>query len=231
MPGNTPPTHTTSKHASLVLIVEDDPGQARLIQMSLASLEHAPFMCEIAETLADAWTAMEAKPVAAVLLDLTLPDSSGASTLEKTHAKHPDIPIVVLTGIEDEKLGLQLVHAGAQDYLPKGQVTPALLARTITYAIERKQTAVERERLLADLRAALAEVKTLTGLIPICASCKKVRNDQGYWDQVESYIAARTQASFSHGICPDCAKKLYPGFNLYPAGQERSAVNSTIPND
>lgn len=199
-----------------ILIVEDDPGQARLIQMSLANIEPPPFACQIAETLADAWAALASKPIDAVLLDLTLPDSSGAPTLEKTHAKYPNFPIVVLTGIDDEKLGLQLVHAGAQDYLPKGQVTPALLARTITYAIERKQTLVEREHLLAELRAALTEVKTLTGLIPICANCKKVRDDQGYWDQVESYISARTTASFSHGICPECAKKLYPEIDLYP---------------
>jgi|GEM_PF-2618174 hypothetical protein len=62
----------------------------------------------------------------------------------------------------------------------------------------------------AELEASLANVKTLSGLIPICASCKKVRDDKGYWRQVEEYVAAHSEADFSHGICPDCLKKLYP---------------------
>ena len=66
-----------------------------------------------------------------------------------------------------------------------------------------------------ELTEALANVKTLTGLLPICASCKKIRDDQGYWTQIESYIHKHSEAEFSHGICPDCAKKLYP--EIFPA--------------
>lgn len=74
----------------------------------------------------------------------------------------------------------------------------------------RKHIEHEREELIAKLQKALAEVKTLSGMLPICASCKKVRNDQGYWDQIESYISKRSDAVFSHGLCPGCARRLYP---------------------
>ncbi len=74
----------------------------------------------------------------------------------------------------------------------------------------KRLAAAERERLIAELQEALSKVKTLSGLIPICASCKKIRDDRGYWNQVEAYIGKHSDAKFSHGICPDCAKKLYP---------------------
>ncbi len=69
---------------------------------------------------------------------------------------------------------------------------------------------VAREKLIDELQEALANVKALKGLIPICASCKKIRDDEGYWHQVEVYIRDHSEAEFSHGICPDCVKKLYP---------------------
>ncbi|MEW5733281.1 MAG: DUF3365 domain-containing protein [Thermodesulfobacteriota bacterium] len=72
----------------------------------------------------------------------------------------------------------------------------------------------QRDDLIAELRTALSEVKTLRGFIPICASCKKIRDDQGYWNQLEQYITEHSGAQFSHGICPDCMKKLYPDFKL-----------------
>jgi len=75
----------------------------------------------------------------------------------------------------------------------------------------RKQTEAERDKLIQDLEDALASVKSLSGLLPICANCKKIRDDKGYWSQVESYIQKHSEAKFSHGICPDCMKKLYPG--------------------
>ena len=74
----------------------------------------------------------------------------------------------------------------------------------------RKQTEAEREKLIHDLQDALASVKSLSGLLPICANCKKIRDDKGYWSQVESYISQHSEATFTHGICPDCIKKLYP---------------------
>ncbi len=75
---------------------------------------------------------------------------------------------------------------------------------------ERKKAEEERERLIGELQEALARVKTLSGLLPICASCKKIRNDQGYWQQIEAYIRDHSEAEFSHSVCPECAKRLYP---------------------
>ena len=76
--------------------------------------------------------------------------------------------------------------------------------------IERKRALEDREQLILQLQKALTEVKQLSGLLPICASCKKIRDDKGYWNQIESYIRDRSEAEFSHGICPECMKKLYP---------------------
>jgi PAS domain S-box-containing protein len=81
------------------------------------------------------------------------------------------------------------------------------IARDIT---ERKRQESERLKLIEELTDALAHVKTLSGLLPICASCKKIRDDRGYWQQVETYIAERSQANFTHGLCPECARRLYP---------------------
>lgn len=75
---------------------------------------------------------------------------------------------------------------------------------------ERRQAEQERERLIAELQQALSEVKTLSGLLPICASCKKIRDDRGYWNSIEDYIEKRSDAQFTHGICPECTRKLYP---------------------
>ena len=74
----------------------------------------------------------------------------------------------------------------------------------------RKQTEMEREDLIRKLQTALVKIKTLRGLVPICASCKKIRDDQGFWHQVEVYVRDHTEANFSHSICPACAKELYP---------------------
>ena len=75
----------------------------------------------------------------------------------------------------------------------------------------REAAKVERERLVAELQQSLADVRKLGGLLPICAACKKIRDDQGYWNQIEAFITDRSEAKFSHGICPDCAERLYPG--------------------
>ncbi len=79
---------------------------------------------------------------------------------------------------------------------------------------ERKRSDEARERLIEELKASLAKVRTLSGLLPICAHCKQIRNDQGYWERIETYIQQHSDAEFSHGLCPDCARKLYPELKL-----------------
>ena len=77
---------------------------------------------------------------------------------------------------------------------------------------ERKQHEKEREALIDNLKTSLARVRKLSGLLPICASCKKIRDDKGYWNQIEAYIRDHSEAEFSHGICPECTRKLYPEY-------------------
>lgn len=88
-----------------------------------------------------------------------------------------------------------------------------VMSRTIVYDVtEKKKAEDELKRINRDLVEALSKVKLLSGMIPICASCKKIRNDKGYWESVEKYIAEHSEAEFSQGICTDCIKKLYPDY-------------------
>jgi hypothetical protein len=80
---------------------------------------------------------------------------------------------------------------------------------------ERKQNEEQRDRLISDLQKALSEVKTLRGFLPICSYCKNIRDDKGYWSKLESYIQKHSGTEFSHGICPECAKKYYPDMDLF----------------
>lgn len=86
---------------------------------------------------------------------------------------------------------------------------------TIRDVTEIKRRQIEREKLIAELQNALAEVKTLSGLLPICSHCKKIRDDKGYWNQIEGYIQEHSDAKFSHGICRECATKHYPDLDIY----------------
>lgn len=78
---------------------------------------------------------------------------------------------------------------------------------------KRKQIEAERDQLIKSLQDSLAKLKTLSGLLPICASCKKIRDDKGYWNRIETYIQEHSEAEFSHGICPECVQKLYPSYH------------------
>jgi PAS domain S-box-containing protein len=78
----------------------------------------------------------------------------------------------------------------------------------------RKVAEIERDKLIHDLQNAFSEIKTLSGLIPICSYCKKIRNDNGYWEQLEKYLKSRSDAIFSHGICPECLKEYFPEYKI-----------------
>ncbi len=100
-----------------------------------------------------------------------------------------------------------LAREGEQE--AKAEAERLLAAREETEAALRAALAAN-EKLVAELRESLDSVKTLSGLLPICMHCKNVRNDKGYWEQIERYVSSRTDALFSHALCPDCAKKHYP---------------------
>jgi PAS domain S-box-containing protein len=95
----------------------------------------------------------------------------------------------------------------------KGFMKTSMIIRDIT---ERKRMMKEREDLVLELQKTLAEVRTLRGILPICASCKRIRDDKGYWNQLEAYIRDHSEAEFSHSLCPECIKKLYPGYGDKP---------------
>lgn len=111
----------------------------------------------------------------------------------------------------DKQEMVALIHSSP--VVDNGAVAGARL--TITDITDRKKTEKERDKLISELKNSLAEVKVLKGIIPICATCKKVRDDRGYWNQVESYISNHSEAEFSHGLCPECMDKMYGGQDWY----------------
>src|SRR5262249_32348794 len=114
-------------------------------------------------------------------------------------------PLTILSTSRDQTIP---VEGTAATVAARGQRKRLVLVfRDIT---ERRRAEAERERLIGELQNALAEVKQLSGLLPICASCKRIRDSGGNWRQIETYIREHSEAEFSHGICPDCARKLYP---------------------
>lgn len=100
-------------------------------------------------------------------------------------------------------------------YIIRKGIKEIKLRRMAEDELERHQDSLEAlvKQRTAELQQALSEVKTLSGFLPICASCKKIRDDGGYWNQIENYIRERSDAEFSHSICPECAEHLYPDFN------------------
>ncbi|MCL5037859.1 MAG: hybrid sensor histidine kinase/response regulator [Chloroflexi bacterium] len=128
-----------------ILLIEDNPGDSRLIKEMLAEDPGVAYKMEHVTTLSAGMELMERHVFDAVLLDLGLPDSEGLETLKKLRAASPDMPVVVLTGIDDESVGTKAIQEGAQDYLIKGEVDNNLLVRSIRYAIERNRIMIELE--------------------------------------------------------------------------------------
>ncbi|QTA80600.1 Two component system response regulator [Desulfonema limicola] len=188
-----------------ILIVEDNPDDFFLLKEILESSDEAEFEIFHEYGIEKAKTAAKNNQIDAAIIDLSLPDSFGIDTFFTFHKLFPLIPVVIMTGSRDHELALEIVKKGAQDYLFKGDLSAASIVRTLRYAIE-------RQHLTTKLKDALEQVKQLKGMLPICSSCKKIRDDKGYWQQIEAYISKHSDATFTHGICPCCIQELYPEF-------------------
>ena len=128
-----------------VLLIEDNQGDVRLIWEILSEVRNSPFYLEVAATLLGGLQSLEKAKPDIVLLDLTLPDSNGIYTLNRVKDKVKEIPVLVLTGMDDEMLAIKSLKEGAQDYLVKGRTDSELLKRAILHAIERNKLISDME--------------------------------------------------------------------------------------
>ncbi|HWD91905.1 MAG TPA: SpoIIE family protein phosphatase [Verrucomicrobiae bacterium] len=142
------------------LLIEDNPGDARLIELMLAEADGGAFEVRHAGRLEDGLRLLGDGAVDVVLSDLSLPDSQGLDTFLRLHARAPHVPIIVLSGLNDTTVALSAVHEGAQDYLIKGEVDGQLLSRAMRYAIERKRMNEQLHRYAAELREKNAQLES-----------------------------------------------------------------------
>ena len=196
-----------------LLIVEDIPEDAALM---LRELEQAG--CEVVgsrvETEGALREALARGGWDAVLCDYTLPHFSGKRALIIVRVVDPDLPFIYVSGTMGEEVAVEAMKSGAQDYVMKNnlkRLAPAVERelREAQVRRENRKLQADRERLIEELQAALMDVKRLSGLLPICSGCKKIRNDRNEWQRVEFFIRENSEAQFTHSICPDCMKKFY----------------------
>ena len=186
-----------------VLVAEDDPVSQRVLE---ATLDKFGYEVVVAADGAEAWAALQcADAPHLAVLDWMMPEIDGVELCRRVRALPTSTPpyIILLTaksGKEDVVVGLD---AGANDYLTKPFDRAELRARVQVGAHVLKLQENLSARVL-ELEAALAEVKQLQGLLPICSYCKNIRDEQNHWQRVESYITEHAEVVFSHGICPAC---------------------------
>ena len=194
-----------------ILIAEDDLTSRTVLTAVLTKLGH-----EVEATVngVEAWQAMQQLDAPRLaILDWMMPEMDGLEVVRRVRTLQNDRqPYIIMLTAKGEKADIIAgLEAGANDYVAKPFDPGELLAR-----VEVGRHMVEMQDTLAgkieELRQAVNQIKTLRGIVPICANCKKIRDDRGYWNQVEVYVRDHTEAEFSHSICPDCMKELYPEY-------------------
>jgi DNA-binding response OmpR family regulator len=190
-----------------VLVADDDVVTRRLLETTLKGWEYE--VCSATDG-AEALRILENGPFPDIaLLDWQMPEKDGPEVCRIIRARSQTLPVyvILLTTLVGRENIIQGLQAGADDYITKPFDREELRARLDVgrRIVELQRSLTERVR---QLEEALARVKQLQGLVPICSYCKKIRNDRNYWQQLESYISDHSEAKFSHGICPDCYEKI-----------------------
>lgn len=163
---------------------------------------------------------LETEPVHVIVSDMRMPQMDGVALLKTVKERWPNVIRIALSAYATAPQLLASINTGeVYRYLTKPLQSPDEIRGVLSQAIEvyslrqaRREMLVELARRNKELEETLAQVKRLEGMLPICAACKKIRDDHGYWQQIEQYIGEHSQAVFSHGICPECMKKLYPEY-------------------
>lgn len=186
-----------------VLVAEDDVVSKRVLEATLVKLGFE--VSGVTDGTAALKALLEPDAPKLAIIDWMMPELDGIEVCRRIRQQPSAEPtyIILLTAKADKNSICIGLDSGADDYLSKPFDREELRAR-----LQVGRRMVELQRSLADrviaLEESLAQVKQLQGLLPMCSYCKKIRDDQNYWQQVESYIAARSEATFSHGICPGC---------------------------
>ncbi len=190
-----------------LLITEDEPVSRHILQSVLVKWGYEVLTATNGE---EAWEVLQGEdPPSLAILDWMMPEMDGLEVCRKVRqCDRLKLTYLILLTAKDRKEDLVVgLRAGADDYIPKPFDVRELRARIEVglRILNLQKTLSNRVR---ELEEALLKVKQLQGLLPICSYCKKIRNDQNYWEQVEQYIEEHSEAEFSHGICPDCFEKL-----------------------
>ncbi len=188
-----------------IMIVEDEAIIASAMKMDLQNMGYD--VASVVHSGEKALSRIEDEKPDLILMDIVLAgEMDGIETAEKIRSSS-GIPVIYITAYSNEEIIKKAKLAEPFGYIIK----PAKerdLRIAIEIALYRREMEMEREKLIRELKEALANVKTLKGLLPICAWCKKIRDDKGYWEQVESYLGRHADVEFTHGACPECFKKL-----------------------
>lgn len=193
-----------------VFVVEDDPNVATVLTARLDSLGYQ--VCGTAATGEDAVVGVHRHRPDLVTMDILLQGAMNGIDAAGRIAERMSVPIIYMTCLADRQIFDRAIRTNPYGYIVKPYEINELRS-TIEIALVKHAAAEERDALIGKLQAALQEIKTLSGLLPICAACKRIRNDtEGRWQEIEAYIASHSDAHFTHGICPDCARRLYPDF-------------------
>lgn len=193
-----------------VVIAEDETLVADLIAHELASMG-----MEVVGRAANGRQAVELTASLrpdVVVMDIAMPVMDGLAAAATIQTECPT-PVVIVSAHEAAEDVAGATAAGVGAFLAKPP-QGAELDRAITIARARHADLMEMRRLNRELTTAIAEVKTLKGYVPICAGCKKIRDDKNYWEEVEIYVMKHTEAKFSHGLCPECMPKYFPNVDL-----------------
>lgn len=192
-----------------VLLAEDDPHSLDFLQVRL---RHWGYEVVTASNGLDALEVLRTEAPPLALLDWMMPRLDGVEVCRRAR-EDPELEgryLVLVTARADVEDRIHGLEAGADDYLVKPVDVAELRSRLrVGERVVRLQNRLATQ--VQELQAALDQVKTLEGLIPICSYCKNVRNEEDYWERVEQYLTSRSEARFSHGICPSCLARLEEG--------------------
>jgi CheY-like chemotaxis protein len=190
-----------------ILVVEDDSSVATVLESRLASFGYR--ICGMARSGSEAIDSAFRNDPDLILMDILLEGEMNGIEAAHEIGSRSDVPIIFLSCLSEGEVIDSAIRTNPYGYMVKPYDYNELRS-AIEIALVRHRASRERERLIQRLENALLEVKKLSGLLPICASCKKIRDDQGGWHQIETYISAHSEAHFTHGLCPHCLSEHYP---------------------